>query len=79
MVSNLLDQDDVGVDINKEELIEHCNVIAVIKIDSIYVGGGNISLQVKVSEALVEIQKSKVGSFLRPVSIKAHTEIAKMI
>ena len=102
VVSNLLDQDDVGVDINKEEHcnvehcnviavikidsiyvgggnIEHCNVIAVIKIDSIYVGGGNISLQVKVSEALVEIQKSKVGSFLRPVSIKAHTEIAKMI
>ena len=77
-VSDLLGQNDAGVDIGKEELMDYCNVIAVIKIESIYVGGGKISLQVKVSEALVEIQRRGVGNFLRPVAIEAHTEIAKL-
>ena len=58
--------------------MDYCNVIAVIKIESIYVGGGKISLQVKLSEALVEIQRRGVGNFLRPVAIEAHTEIAKL-
>ena len=78
VVSDLLDRSDVGVDIGKEELIEHCNVIAVIKIESIYIGGGKISLQVRVSEALVKIQRREVGNFLRPVAIEAHTEVAKL-
>ena len=30
VVSDLLDRNDVGVDIGKEELMEYCNVIASI-------------------------------------------------
>ena len=78
-VSDLLDQSAVGVGIGKEELMEYCDVIAVIKIESIYIGGGKFSLQVKVSEALVKIQRSEIGSFLRPVAIEAHTEIAQVV
>ena len=75
LVKDLLDQEDAGVVMTKESLIESCNVIAVIKIESIYIGGENISLQVKVSEALVEKQE-ELPSFLRPVAIKANTEVA---
>ena len=70
MVKDLKDNIDEGVVITKEELIENYNVIAVIKIDSIYICGENVSLQVKVYEALVE----ELPSFLRPVTIKAHTQ-----
>ena len=76
-VKDLEDKDEAGVVITKEELIEHCNVIAVIKIESIYIGGENISLQVKVSEALVEKQE-ELPSLLRPVAIKANTKVAKL-
>ena len=79
VVSDLLDRNDVGVDIGKEELMEYCNVIAAIKIESIYIGGGKISLQVKVSEALVKIRERYVGSFLRPVAIEAYTEIGQVV
>ena len=72
-VKDLQDNDETGVVITKEELIENCNVIAVIKIDSIYICGENVSLQVKVYEALVEEQE-ELPSFLRPVAIKAHTQ-----
>ena len=71
LVKDLQDYDEFGVDITKEELMEYCNVIAVIKIDSIYICGENISLQVKVVEALVEKQES-LPSFLRPVVIEAN-------
>ena len=57
----------------KEELVDNYNVIAAIKIDSIYICGETVSLQVKVYEALVEEQE-ELPSFLRPVSIKAHTQ-----
>ena len=77
MVCDLLDEGDAGVVIDKEELVEYYNVIAVIKIESIYIGGGKVSLQVKVSEALVE-EEYLEGSFLRPVAIKAHTEVARL-
>ena len=72
-VKDLQNEEDAGVVITKEELIENCNVIAVIKIDSIYICGENISLQVKVYEALVEKQE-ELPSFLRPVATKAHTQ-----
>ena len=72
-VKDLQDNNETGVIITKEELIENCNVIAVIKIDSIYICGENVSLQVKVCEALVEKQE-ELPSFLRPVAIKAHTQ-----
>ena len=77
-VKDLQDQEDAGVVITKEELVENCNVIAVIKIESIYICGENISLQVKVCEALVEKQE-ELPSFLRPVAIKANTEVAKFV
>ena len=73
LVKDLYDQDEAGVVITKEEVIENCTVIAVIKIESIYICGENISLQVKVYEALVEKQE-ELPSFLRPVAIKAHTQ-----
>ena len=76
-MKDLYNKDDAGVVITKEELIEHCNVIAVIKIESIYIGGENISLQVKVSEALVEKQE-ELPSLLRPVAIKANKQVAKL-
>ena len=76
-VKDLKDNDEAGVVITKEELIESCNVIAVIKIELIYIGGENISLQVKVSEALVEKQE-ELPSLLRPVTIKANTQVAKL-
>ena len=72
-VKDLQNLQDVGVVIAKEELVESCNVIAVIKIDSIYICGENISLQVKGYESLVEEQE-ELPSFLRPVAIKAHTQ-----
>ena len=73
MVKDLKNNLDEGVVITKKELIENYNVIAVIKIDSIYICGENVSLQVKVYEALVEEQE-ELPSFLRPPSIKAHTQ-----
>ena len=79
LAKDLKDQEDAGVVITKEELIEHCNVIAVIKIESIYICGENIALQVKVCEALVEKQEELLPSFLRPVTIKANTEVAKFV
>ena len=79
VVSDLFDKDDVGANIGKEELMEYCNVIAAIKIESIYIGSGKISLQVKVSEALVEIREREVGDFLRPVAIEAYTEIGQVV
>ena len=72
-MKDLQDNDEAGVVITKEELVENCNVIAVIKIESIYVCGENVSLQVKVVEALVEKQE-ELPSFLRPVAIKANTQ-----
>ena len=72
-VKDLQNEQDARVVITKEELIENCNVIAVIKIESIYICGENVSLQVKVYEALVEKQE-ELPSFLRPVAIKAHTQ-----
>ena len=72
-VKDLRDNDETGVVITKEELTENCNVIAVIKIDSIYVCGENVYIQVKVYEALVEKQE-ELPSLLRPVSIKAHMQ-----
>ena len=79
VVSDLFDKDDVGANIGKKELMEYCNVIAAIKIESIYIGSGKISLQVKVSEALVEIREREVGGFLRPVAIEAYTEIGQVV
>ena len=76
-VKDLKDNDEAGVVITKEELIESCNVIAVIKIELIYIADENISLQVKVSEALVEKQE-ELPSLLRPVTIKANTQVAKL-
>ena len=72
MVKDLKNNDETGVVVTKEELLENYNVVAVIKIDSIYVCGDNVHLQVKVYEALVEKQE-ELPSFLRPVAIKAHT------
>ena len=62
-----------GVAITKEELIDNYNVIAAIRIDSIYIGNENISIQVKVYEALVE-ELEELPSLLRPVTVKAHTQ-----
>ena len=73
LVKDLQNEKDAGVVITKDELIENCNVIAVIKIESIYICGENVSIQVKVYEALVEEQE-ELPSFLRPVAIKAHTQ-----
>ena len=72
MVKDLENNSDEGVVITKEELVDNYNVIAVIKIDSIYICGENVSLHVKVYEALVEEQE-ELPSFLRPVAIKANT------
>ena len=72
-VKDLQNEEDAGVTITKKELIESCNVIAVIKVESIYICGENVSLQIKVYEALVEKQE-ELPSFLRPVAIKAHTQ-----
>ena len=73
MVKDLQSILDEGVTTTKEELIDNYNVIAVIKIDSIYICGENVYLQVKVVEALVE-ERGELPSFLRPVAIKAHTQ-----
>ena len=73
MVKDLKNNTDEGVPITKEELVDNYNVIAVMMIDSIYVCGKNASLRVKVYEAMVEEPK-ELPSFLRPVSIKAHTQ-----
>ena len=73
MVKDLRNNLDEGVVIKKEELIENYNVIAVIKIDSIYICGENVYLQVKVYEALVEEQE-ELPSLLRPVAINDHTQ-----
>lgn len=40
--------------VTKEEITENCNVVAVIRVDSIYVCGEKAHLQVKVYEANVE-------------------------
>lgn len=40
--------------VTKEEITENCNVIAVIRVDSIYVCGDRAHLQVKVYEANIE-------------------------
>lgn len=64
-VKDFHDKDDVGVVVTKEEIVENCNVIAVIKVDSIYICQRNVSLQVRVVEVLVEEQEG-LPSFLRP-------------
>ena len=65
MVRDIKDNLDEGVPITKEELTDNYNVIAVIKIDSIYVCGKDAYLQVKVYEALLEEQE-ELPSLLRP-------------
>ena len=72
MVRDLKNNLDEGVPITKEKLVDNYNVIAAIRIDSIYIGNENISIQVKVVEALVE-EPEELPSLLRPVAIKAHS------
>ena len=71
MVGDLKDNLDEGVPITKEELVDDYNVIAVIKIDSIYVCGKDAYLQVKVYEALLQEQEG-LPSLLRPQTTKTH-------
>ena len=71
MVRDLKDNLDEGVSITKEELVDNYNVIAVIKIDSIYVCGKDAYLQVKVYEAILEEQEG-LPSLLRPQTTKTH-------
>ena len=73
MVKDLGNKSDEGVSITKEELVDNYEVIAVIMIDSIYICGKKASLRVKVYEALIQ-EREELPSFLRPVSIKAHTQ-----
>ena len=65
MVKDLEDNLDEGVPITKEELVNNYNVIAAIKIDSIYICGRDAYLQVKVYEALLE-EPERLPSLLRP-------------
>ena len=65
MVKDLENNLDAGAVIPKEELVDNYNLIAVVKIDSICIGNENISIQVKVYEALVE-EPEELPSFLRP-------------
>ena len=76
MVRDLKDNLDEGVIITKEELTEDYNVIAVIKIDSIYICGKDAYLQVKVYEALLEEQE-ELPSLLRPQTTKKHPILFK--
>lgn len=65
MVDDLF-SDSLGTLVRKEALTDNYHVIAAIRIDSIYVGNENISVQVKVSEALIE-ELEELPSLLRPV------------
>ena len=71
MVKDLENNLDTGVPTTKEELVDNYDVIAVIKIDSIYICGKDAYLQVKVYEALLE-EPEELPSLLRPQTTKKH-------
>ena len=53
-VLTLLNKDKSRMKVKKEEIVDYCNVVAVIRFDSIYVCEGTARLQLKVYEALIE-------------------------
>ena len=54
-VTDLNDAGQESQEINPRDLIKtYCHAKAVIKVDSLYVGGGSTSLQIKLAVANVE-------------------------
>lgn len=53
-VFTLVNKNKSRMKVVKEEVMDYCNVVAVIRFDSIYVCNGNAHLQLKVYEAIVE-------------------------